>query len=499
MDSSFGCTCNTDTRQVTRLWIDKCEEEYYSKLMQKPSTTTYLEQHKDRFLSELLELLRIPSISTQKDHVPDMHRAAEYVAKKLEAAGAEDVAIMPTGGHPVVYGTKKVDASAPTVLVYGHYDVQPAEPLDQWVSPPFEPTIRDGKIYARGATDDKGQMYMHLKAFESMVATNALPCNLIFLIEGEEELGSPNLGRFCREHAHLLQADVALISDTSILANTIPAIETGLRGLVYIEVNVRGLAQDLHSGLYGGAVPNAAAILTRMIATLHDKKGRITIPGFYDDVAAVSRSERAAMSKRPHSDRAYAKSIGARALEGEAGFTTIERTTIRPTLEVNGIWGGYTQPGSKTIIPAETSAKLSTRLVPDQDPKKVVKALMAHLKRIAPPSVTVSVRQLDGMGKPYVMPTDHPAYRAAEVAMQATFGKKPIPTRSGGSIPVTAIFADQLGMKSVLMGFGLDSDNLHAPNEHYGLFNYYKGIETIPLFFEAYAREYQKSRPRKTR
>ncbi len=448
----------------------------------------YLRKNEQRFVDELCELLRIPSVSTKDENRTDIQRAARYVVDKLTSAGADNVAIMPTEGHPVVYGEKVIDPKLPTILVYGHYDVQPAEPLDQWNSPPFEPTIRDGKIYARGATDDKGQMYMHVKAFEAMMATHSLSTNVKFLIEGEEELGSPSLGTFCRNNRALLAADVALISDTAIVANNVPAIETGLRGLVYFEVNVRALAHDLHSGLYGGAVPNAAIILAEMLASLHDTRGRVAIPHFYDGVQTVSARERAQMAVRPHSDRTYMREAGAKALQGERGFTTLERTSIRPTLEVNGIWGGYIQPGSKTIIPAEASAKISTRLVPGQDPKKIAKLVMAHLKKIAPKSAGITVRQLDGAGKPYVMPIESIGYRAAEEAMTTTFGKKPIPIRSGGSIPVTALFEDVLGIKSVLMGFGLESDNLHAPNEHYGLFNYHKGIETIPHFFAAYAR-----------
>lgn len=444
---------------------------------------TYVTEHTQRFLDELCEFLRIPSVSTDATHAADIDHAAHFVRLAFDAAGADTAEVMKTDGHPVVYAEKIIDATLPTVLVYGHYDVQPPDPLEEWKTPPFEPTIRDEQIYARGATDDKGQVYMHIKAFEAMVATNSLPCNVKFLIEGEEELGSPSLEAFCRTHKKLLAADAVLASDTAIISKTVPSIETGLRGLCYFEVTVEALSHDLHSGIYGGAVPNPATILARMIASLHNAKGKVTIPHFYDDVATVSKAERAKMNARPHSDAAYRREVGAKALEGEVGYTTIERTTIRPTLEVNGIWGGFTGTGSKTIVPARAHAKISTRLVPNQSPEKMAKLVMQHLKRSAPPSVTVTVRQLDGVGKPYVTPTDSAVYRAAAAAMKETFGKEPIPTRSGGSIPVICMFDEVLGTKSALMGFGFESDGLHSPNEHFGVWNFFKGIQTIPRFY----------------
>ncbi|MFN8777420.1 MAG: dipeptidase [Flavobacteriales bacterium] len=457
------------------------------------TTHSYIEANKDRFLQELLDLLRIPSVSANPAHAGDMKRMAEATAEKLREAGADRVEICPTAGHPIVYGEKMVDPSLPTVLVYGHYDVQPPDPLDLWHSPPFEPVIRktdihpDGAIFARGACDDKGQFYMHVKAFEAMMATGGVPCNIKFMIEGEEEVGSNNLGTFVKANRARLACDVILISDTSVIANDQPSIDCGLRGLSYVEVEVTGPNRDLHSGVYGGAVANPINILARMIASMHDDAGRITIPGFYDDVQVLSESERAELNKAPFDLEAYKKDLGIDDVRGEAGFTTIERTGIRPTLDCNGIWGGYTGEGSKTVLPSKAFAKISMRLVPNQSTEKITELFAAHFRNIAPASVKVEVRPHHG-GEPVVTPTDSKAYIAASKAMQETYGKKPIPTRGGGSIPIVALFEQELNAKSVLMGFGLDSDALHSPNEHYGVFNYFQGIRTIPLFFHYFAR-----------
>lgn len=441
----------------------------------------YIEQNKQRFLDELFELLRFPSISADPKYKEDVAKTADFVAEKLRAAGADKVEICPTAGHPIVYGEKIVDSNKPTVLVYGHYDVQPPDPLELWKTPPFEPTVRDGKIYARGACDDKGQFYMHVKAFELMLKTDGLPCNIKFMIEGEEEVGSDNLGVFVSQNKERLKADVVLISDTSMISLENPSLETGLRGLSYVEVEVQGPNRDLHSGVYGGAVANPAIILAKMIASLHDENNHITIPGFYDDVIALSEEERAALNKAPFDIEEYKEDLGVEDVWGEKGYTTLERTGIRPTLEVNGIWGGYTGEGAKTVLPAKASAKISMRLVPNQDSNKITEIFKNHFKQIAPNTVKVSVRPHHG-GEPVVTPTDSIAYRAASKAIEESFGKAPIPTRGGGSIPIVALFEEELGIKTVLMGFGLDSDNLHSPNEKYDIANYLKGIETIPLF-----------------
>ncbi len=445
---------------------------------------SYIESNKERFLEELKELLRIPSVSTDPAHVPDMQRAAALVAKRLEEAGASAVRVMPTAKHPVVYGEVRVSDAVPTVLVYGHYDVQPADPVDEWTTPPFEPTVRDGKVYARGATDDKGQMYMHLKALELMQHEGAPACNLKFLIEGEEELGSPSLEAFCKEHHELLSADIVLASDTSIVSADIPGIEASLRGLVYFQVDVYGANTDLHSGIFGGAVPNPANALSAIIASLHDAKGRVAIPSFYNNVRTLTKKERAEIARAPHSDAAYRRQLGLRELVGEVGYSTVERSTVRPTLDVNGIWGGFTGEGSKTVIPREAHAKVSVRLVANQDPKEIEKLFLAHIKRVAPAGVRVETRRLDGAAYPYSMSADHIGYRAAELALQTTFRKKPLPLGSGGSIPVVPMFERLFGIKTVLMGFGLPTDNLHAPDEHFLLKNFYRGIETIPLFYK---------------
>lgn len=451
----------------------------------------YIQANKPRFLDELLEMLRIPSISADPAYAGDVLKTAHLVAKHLEKAGADGVEVMETEGHPIVYGEKIVSADLPTVLVYGHYDVQPPDPLDLWESPPFEPVIKktkvhpDGAIFARGACDDKGQMFMHVKAFEAMLSQDAVPCNIKFMIEGEEEVGSDHLGDFCRVNQDKLTCDVILISDTSIISNTTPSITTGLRGLSYVEVEVTGPNRDLHSGVYGGAVANPVNTLCAMITSMQDENNHITIPGFYDDVEVISTEERTEMNKAPFDLAEYQEDLAIGSVQGEEGYTTMERTSIRPTLDVNGIWGGYTGEGAKTVLPSKAFAKISMRLVPNQDSETIAKLFDAHFRSIAPPSVKVDVKFHHG-GEPVVTPTDTPEYRAAHLAMQETFGKAPIPKREGGSIPIVALFEEVLGVKSVLMGFGLDSDALHSPNEHYGLFNFYKGIETIPYFYQYY-------------
>jgi acetylornithine deacetylase/succinyl-diaminopimelate desuccinylase-like protein len=447
----------------------------------------YIEKNKDKFLNELLDLIRIPSVSADSKFKDDMLRAAEFVRKSILEAGADRVEIYPTPGHPIVYGEKITDPSFPTVLVYGHYDVQPADPYELWDSPPFEPVIKNDRIYARGACDDKGQFYMHVKALETMLATDSLTCNIKIMIEGEEEVGSSHLETFVKENREMLKCDTILISDTSMIANDVPSIETGLRGLTYLEVEVVGANRDLHSGVYGGGVPNPINILCEMIASLKDENGHITIPGFYDNVQELTASERAALNAAPFDLTEYKKDLSINEVAGERGYTTIERTSVRPTLDVNGIWGGYIGEGAKTVLPSKANAKISMRLVPNQTDQEICDLFTAHFKSIAPASVKVSVVPHHG-GLPYVTPTDSIEYHAAELAMEESFGKKPIPTRGGGSIPIVALFEQELGRKSILMGFGLDLDGLHGPNESYGLFNYYKGIETIPLFFKHYAK-----------
>jgi len=446
----------------------------------------YIKQNRDKFLNELLDLLRIPSVSADSKYKPDMLKAAEYVRDRMKEAGADRVEIFETPGHPVVYGEKIIDPSLPTVLVYGHYDVQPADPLELWNSPPFEPVIKNDRIYARGACDDKGQFYMHIKALETMLATDSLTCNIKMMIEGEEEIGSSHLETFVKENRDLLKCDTILISDTSIIANDVPSIETGLRGLTYVEVEVVGANRDLHSGVYGGGVANPINVLCEMIASLKDENGHITIPGFYDDVQELSTAERDALNAAPFDLEEYKKDLHIDDVAGEAGYTTIERTSVRPTLDVNGIWGGYIGEGAKTVLPSKANAKISMRLVPNQTDQEICELFSKHFESIAPASVKVKVTPHHG-GLPYVTPTDSVEYEAAALAMEESFGKKPIPTRGGGSIPIVALFEQELGRKSILMGFGLDIDALHSPNESYGLFNYYKGIETIPLFFKHYA------------
>lgn len=446
----------------------------------------FIQTNQKRFIDELIELLKIPSISADSKYNKDVARAAEFIKTQLEKAGATNVEICPTKGHPIVYGEKIIDPKLPTIIVYGHYDVQPVDPVNLWDSPPFEPVIKDNKIYARGACDDKGQVYMHIKAFEGMMKTNSLPCNVRFMIEGEEEVGSVNLGTWVKENKQRLKGDVILISDTSIIANDVPSIEVGLRGLSYLEVEVIGPNRDLHSGVYGGAVANPIQILCEMIASLKDKNNHITIPGFYDDVIELSQEERIELNKTPFDLNEYKKDLGINEILGEAGYSTLERTGIRPTVELNGIWGGYTGEGSKTVLPSKANAKISMRLVPNQGTDKITELFTKHFNKIAPPYVKVKVTPHHG-GEPVVTPTNSIAYKAASKAMEKTFGKKPIPTRGGGSIPIVALFEKELGLKSVLMGFGLDSDSIHSPNEHYGIFNYMKGIETIPHFYKYYS------------
>jgi acetylornithine deacetylase/succinyl-diaminopimelate desuccinylase-like protein len=444
--------------------------------------------NKDRYLNELLELLRIPSVSADANFKNDVLKCAETIAEGLRKIGIDQVEVCKTAGNPIVYGEKIIDPTKPTVLVYGHYDVQPADPLELWTSPAFEPVIKttekhpQGAIFARGACDDKGQMFMHVKAVESMLAANELPCNVKFMIEGEEEVGSENLAIFVKNEKERLKADIILVSDTGMLANDVPSITTGLRGLSYVEVEVTGPNRDLHSGLYGGCVANPINVLAEMIASLHDSTGKITIPGFYDKVVELTDEERAEMAKAPFSHEAYCKALDIAETMGEAGYSTMERGSIRPTLDVNGIWGGYTGEGAKTVIASKAFAKISMRLVPDQDPEEITNLFKNHFESIAPNAVKVVVKPHHG-GEAAVTPIDSIGYKAASMAYEKAFGKKPIPVRSGGSIPIVAMFEKELGLKTILMGFGLDSDAIHSPNEHFGLFNFYKGIETIPYFY----------------
>lgn len=454
-------------------------------------TKDYIQQNKERFLDELISLLKIPSISADTKYKEAILQAANQVKMRLKNAGCDTVEICETPGNPIVYGQKITDKNLPTVLVYGHYDVQPADPIELWDSPPFEPVIKktkthpQGAIFARGACDDKGQMYMHVKALEYMVNNDKLPCNVKFMIEGEEEIGSPSLEWFVKRNQEKLKNDIILISDTGMISNDQPSITTGLRGLSYVEVEVTGPNRDLHSGLYGGAVANPINILAKMIASLHDENNHITIPGFYDKVLELTPEERAEMAKAPFSLEAYKKALDIDEVYGEKGYTTNERNSIRPTLDVNGIWGGYTGEGAKTVIPSKAHAKISMRLVPDQDPDEITNLFKSHFEKIAPKAVKVKVTPHHG-GHPYVTPIDNIGYKAANKAYTKTFGKQAIPQRSGGSIPIVALFEKELKSKSILMGFGLDSDAIHSPNEHFGVFNYLKGIETIPYFYKYY-------------
>ena len=451
-------------------------------------TKAFIEANRERFLEELFELLRIPSISAESKYKPDMVRCAEKWRELLLKAGADKAEVMPTEGNPVVYGEKMVDPTLPTVLVYGHYDVMPVDPVELWNTDPFEPVVKDGRIWGRGADDDKGQSFMHAKAFEAMLANGTLPCNVKFMLEGEEEIGSPSLGKWCADNKEMLKADIILVSDTSMIGMETPSITCGLRGLCYMEVEVIGPNKDLHSGLFGGAVANPANVLTKMVSSLTDEEGRITIPGFYDDVRVLSQEEREAIGETPFCIERYKKNLDIDEVQGEAGYSTIERTGIRPSLDVNGIWGGYIAEGTKTVIPSKASAKISMRLVPNQDYEKIAELFEKHFRAIAPKSVKVNVKYLHG-GYPYVSPTDMPAYKAASKAFEQTFGKTPIPFYSGGSIPIISTFEKVLGLKSILMGFGLDIDAIHSPNESYGVENFYKGIETITWFYQYFAQQ----------
>lgn len=448
----------------------------------------YIDQHAPRFIDEIIDFLKIPSISADSAYKADVQRAAAWLQAKFEALGMDRVEVFPTAGHPIVYAEKQVGADKPTVLVYGHYDVQPPDPINLWHSPPFDPVIKDEKIYARGACDDKGQMYMHLKAVELLQAMGELPCNLKFVIEGEEEVGSTHLAPFVEAHRDMLRTDIILISDTSMIANDTPSITVGLRGLSYVEVEVVGPNRDLHSGTYGGAVDNPINVLCEMIASLKDEDGRITIPGFYDRVVELSAAERRELAKRPFNEETYKASLDIAATRGEAGYSTTERASIRPTLDVNGIWGGYTGEGAKTVLPAKAQAKISMRLVPDQQHEEITALFKAHFERLAPASVKVTVTPHHG-GEAAAVSIDTPGYRAAAKAMAEAFGKDPIPTREGGSIPIVALFQRVLEADTVLMGFGLNSDAIHSPNEHYGLFNYRIGIDTIARFHRHFAAE----------
>jgi acetylornithine deacetylase/succinyl-diaminopimelate desuccinylase-like protein len=457
----------------------------------------YIASNKQRYLNELFDFLRIPSISANSSNKSDMLNAAEFVKDKLLDAGLDSAEICLTEGHPIVYAEKIIDLSKPTVLVYGHYDVQPADPLELWDSPPFEPVIKttelhpEGAIFARGACDDKGQIYMHIKAVEAMITNDKLPCNVKIMFEGEEEVGSEHLADFIKNNKEKLKADIILISDTAIIANDIPSIETGLRGLAYMEVEVTGPNKDLHSGVYGGAVENPINVLSRMIASLHDENGKITVAGFYDKVVELNAEQRDELEKAPFDLEQYKNDLSIEAVDGESGYTTRERASIRPTLDVNGIWGGYIGEGSKTVLPSKAFAKISMRLVPDQDWDEISELFSVHFNKIAPKTVKVKVSKHHG-GQPYVTPTDSIGYKAAFKALEEGFGKTPVPTRGGGSIPIVALFEKELGLKSILLGFGLDSDSIHSPNEHFGVFNFVKGIETIPLFYKNFTEMYAK-------
>ncbi len=445
----------------------------------------YIEQQKNQFLEELFELLRIPSVSANSSYAPDVRKAADFIEDKLKQAGCQKTALFETAGFPIIYGELLIDESKPTVLVYGHYDVQPPEPLELWVSPPFEPEIRDGKIFARGASDDKGQVYMHIKALQTMVQTGNLSCNVKFLIEGEEEIGSANLEQFVKNNLELLRADLMLISDTGMLSNENPSITVGLRGMSYVEVELTGPNRDLHSGMYGGAVANPVNVLCQMIASMHDENNRVTIPGFYDDVEELSDADKEALLSAPFDPENYKKEIGLDALHGEKGYSTLEHLGTRPTLDVNGIWGGYIGEGPKTVLPSKAYAKISMRLVPNQSSEKITELFQQHFERIAPSTVKVKVAPMHG-GEAAVTPTDAPGYLAASKAVEQVWGKKPIPMRDGGSIPIVALFENELNINVILMGFGLDEDAIHSPNESYGVENYLKGIETICSFFQHY-------------
>jgi len=448
----------------------------------------YIEENKDRFLEELFGLLRIQSISSKLDHKPEMYKAAEYWKRLLLNAGADRSEVMDTDGNPVTYAEKIIDRKLPTVLVYAHMDVMPVDPIELWNTNPFEPVVNDGKIWGRGADDDKGQSFMHAKAFEFMVKSNTLPCNVKFMIEGEEEIGSPNLAKFCQQHKELLKSDVILVSDTTMIASDKPSITIGLRGLAYWQIEVTGANHDLHSGIFGGVVANPINELCKLLAKCTDENNKITIPGFYNDVCEISDKEKKLLNSRPFNEEDYKKALGITELSGEKGYSTIERTGTRPTFDVCGIWGGYTGEGTKTVLPSKAFAKLSCRLVPNQNHEEIAILVENYFKINAPKSVDIKVDYLHG-GQAYVCPIDHPAYIAAEEALVNTFGILPIPTRSGGSIPIIAAFEKILGVKSILMGFGLESDAIHSPNENFPLENFYKGIETIPFFYKAFSEK----------
>lgn len=455
--------------------------------LQKTAPKEFIEQNKDRFLNELIELLKIPSVSADSKFKADVLRAADYLRAQFEKLGVDHVEVAPTAGYPIVYAEKIIDAALPTVLVYGHYDVQPADPYELWDTEPFDPQIREGKIYARGACDDKGQMYMHLKAFETLQQTGDIPCNIKFMIEGEEEVGSDNLELFVKANKEKLAADMVLISDTSIISLESPSITVGLRGMSYVEVEVTGPNRDLHSGVYGGAVGNPINILCQMIGSLHDENGKITVKGFYDKVLELTTEERSKMAEAPFDEAEYKRDLEVDGLFGEPEYSVIERTGIRPTLDVNGIWGGYTGEGSKTVLPSKAYAKVSMRLVPDQDPKEITQLFLDHFNALAPESVKVTVTPHHG-AEPAVTPIDSTSFKAATAAYQEVWDKTPIPTRDGGSIPIVKLFENELGLQSLLLGFGLDSDLIHSPNEHYGIDNYFLGIETIVAFYKHYAK-----------
>lgn len=446
----------------------------------------YIEKNKDRFLNEMIELLRIPSVSAQKEHIPDMQRCAELVQQRLLEAGCDKATIYSTAGHPIIYAEKIVDPSKPTVLVYGHYDVQPAEDVDLWINPPFEPTIRDGKVFARGAVDDKGQMYMHIKALEMMLQTNTMVTNIKFLIEGEEETSSESLEQFIKDQADLLRSDIVLVSDSAILGIDTPSLETGFRGISMIEIEVTGANRDLHSGTYGGAVANPITILTQLIAGCLDENNHITIPGFYDDVLPATEYERTLLAAMPFNEDEFKKDLGVKELWGEKGFTTHERTGIRPSFELNGIWGGYTGEGAKTVLPSKAFAKISTRLVPNQSSIDITEKLTRYFTHAAPKSVTVKIKSFAG-SEAYLISPESKGYKAAAKAFETTFGKSPIPIREGGSLPLCYLIEKQLGVKSALLGFGLPDDNIHGPNEKFDIACYFKGIETIPYFHKYFA------------
>jgi acetylornithine deacetylase/succinyl-diaminopimelate desuccinylase-like protein len=449
--------------------------------------TEYIDSKRDENLNELKEFLRIPSVSTKSENKPDVERAAQWVAGKLRAAGLENIEIVPTKMHPLVYGESLRAPGKPTVLFYGHYDVQPAEPLELWTSPAFEPTVRDGNLFGRGTADDKGQVHIHLKALEALLKTSGtLPLNVKVMIEGEEEVGSVNLWEFVQKNRERLKADALVVSDTSMLAKGVPSITYGLRGLNYYQIELTGPAQDLHSGVFGGAVPNPLTILCETIAKLHDKNFRVTIPGFYDDVATLSKQERKALNSLPWKEKEFRKTVGAPGLDGEKGFTIVERLWTRPTLEVNGIWGGYMGEGAKTVIPSKAYAKISTRLVPKQEPAKIAKLVEKHIRKLLPKSVTCKFEVLS-TGKPWVAPYSNPIFQKAIHALESGFGKKAVFIREGGSIPFVTQMHDTFKVPCVLMGFGLPDENAHAPDEHIALENYFGGIKAVALFYQQLA------------